>query len=204
MRRFGSVREWAIATGLLAAAFGASRMSSAYIAAAFPDRPTPRDLLFELLPYAAWPQYITDAAVILGVVLLITYLVRHHPSRLPEAVSMYAVMQLARAAMITFTPLAGPLGNGAYYGFVRVTQHGEVPSGHAATVLLLYLLVDRQEAPALSNVMLALAATEWAALLVSHGHYSIDIVAGLLLATALFRFWDNRAKPGRLRREAAR
>lgn len=200
MRRGALLRSWGIAGALLAASFALARLASGFIGTQFPDRPAPRDLLFELLPYATWPQYLTDVALITGAVLVIVHLARRDARRLPGAFALFGVIEIARAAIIMLTPLAGPLGNGAHYGLIHGTQNGEFPSGHVATVMLLYLLVDREQSPKLRGVLLGLVAVECIALLVSHGHYSIDIVGGLLLSAALHRMWTESAGLGWLKR----
>lgn len=189
--RYRRLRAWGTATVTLALAFLASRLASSFIATAFKDRPTPRDLLFEVLPYASWPQYVTDLAVLASATIIVVYLLRRRSDELPAAATLFGVVELVRAFIITLTPLAGPLGNGARYGLVRMTQNGEFPSGHAATVMLFCLLVDGEDAPVTRALMIGLVAVECGALLVSHGHYSIDIVGGLLLSAAMYRMWTQ-------------
>lgn len=142
----------------------------------------PPDLLFDTLPLIPWTQYLTDIALLAQLALLIWYVSRGRWSRLPEMIALFSIMQLFRAVIIVLTPLAGPLGNGAFYGLIRVTQNGQFPSGHAASVFLFYLFVVASEAPRLRKVMLAFVVVEYSSLLLSRGHYSIDIIGGLLLS----------------------
>lgn len=169
-----------------------SRVSSRLIGVWFPDRPLPRDLLFERLPYLPWTQYLTDIAVLVAIVLGLVYAFRGRTGELPKMVALFGIMELLRAFIILLTPLAGPLGNGAYYGLIHMVQNGEFPSGHAASVLLCLLLVDREQAPRLRAVLAALVVVEIASLLLSHGHYSIDIVGGLLLSYFVYHEFAPR------------
>lgn len=187
--RLVPVRRWVIALCLLLVSVVSARATSGYIGRAFPDRPAPADLAFRLLPHVQWVQYLTDVAVLTGAVLVLVHIARRDPAELPAAVTLFALMELARAFMTVLTPLAGPLGNGAHYGFVHVTQNGQIPSGHVGAAVLFYLLVDGRSSPRLRAVMLALAVAEAVALLLSRGHYSIDIVAGALLSYALYQSW---------------
>jgi membrane-associated phospholipid phosphatase len=171
-----------VSSSLVLAALIASRLASGFIAVRFPGRPMPPDLLFDTLPYVSWMQYVTDLALLTEVALLFAYVFRGHLRRLPEMLAMFGIMELLRAFIITLTPLAGPLGNGAFHGIVRATQNGEFPSGHAASALLFFLFVDPDEAPGLRRVMGVLATVVCLAMLLSHGHYSMDIVGGLLLS----------------------
>jgi len=186
-KRSDWIRSFAVALGLLAAAFFLARFTSAFIAAQFPDRPTPRDLLFEILPLVEWTQYLTDLALFAEVGLIFWYLSRGRWRLFPQMAAMFSIMHLLRAVITILTPLAGPLGNGAYYGLIHVTQNGEFPSGHVGGALILYLFVEASEEPRLKALMLTLAVVECVSLLLSRGHYSIDIVGGLMLAYIVHR-----------------
>jgi membrane-associated phospholipid phosphatase len=175
-------RALVVSFALLAACFAAARLTSVFIAERFPGRPMPPDLLFQLLPYVPWTQYLTDLALYVEALLLFWYLFRGRLRQFPQMAAMFSIMHLSRAAITTLTPLAGPLGNGAFYGLIHVTQNGEFPSGHVGGAVILYLFVNASDAPRLKWVMLALAIVECVSLLLSHGHYSIDIVGGILLA----------------------
>ena len=122
-------RAWAVSGGLLLTALIMSRAASAFIGSRFPDRPKPPDLLFDSLPLVPWTQYITDITLLVQLALLVWYLSRGRWHRLPEMIAMFSIMEILRAVFITFTPLAGPLGNGAHYGIIHATQNGEFPSG---------------------------------------------------------------------------
>ncbi len=182
VRQYAWARSLGFSLFLLATAFVAARVASAFIDARYPNRPLPPDLLFDALPRIPWTQYLTDIALLVQLGLLVWYLSRGRWHRLPEMIALFSIMELMRAAFIVLTPLAGPLGNGAFYGIIRVTQNGEFPSGHVASALLFFLFVDATEEPLLSKVMLALVFVECGSLLLSRGHYSIDIVGGLLLS----------------------
>ena len=175
-------RSLAVSGTLLLTALVLSRLASAFIASRFPGRPTPPDLLFDTLPLIPWTQYITDIVLIVQVVLLIGYVSRGRLRRLPEMIALFSIMEIFRAVIIVLTPLAGPLGNGAFYGIIHATQNGEFPSGHVASAFLFFLFIDPSDAPVLRKVMLALVIVECASLLLSRGHYSVDIVGGLLLS----------------------
>jgi len=187
------VRSLVVSGAFLLVALVASRASSSFIASRFPDRPLPPDLLFDTLPYVPWMQYVTDIALLTELALLIWYVARGHARKLPEMIALFGIMELLRAFIITLTPLAGPLGNGAFHGIVRATQNGEFPSGHAASALLFCLFVDASEAPRLRALMNVLVVVVCGAMLLSHGHYSIDIVGGLLLSYFVYHeYTDGR------------
>ncbi|MGV8083465.1 MAG: phosphatase PAP2 family protein [Coriobacteriia bacterium] len=171
-----------------------SYYSSAYIARAFPDRPTPRDFLFETLPYVDATQHMNDLALLSALILLFGYALLRAREELPHMLGIFGVMYLLRSVIMLLTPLASAHGNGAEYGVMSLldlflVQNGMFPSGHSAAALLCFLLVDPERAPRLRLLQLALAFVTWITLLLSHGHYSIDVVGGLLLAYFVWREW---------------
>ena len=176
------VRALVASVALLLVSGVAARATSALIDIWFPDRPTPPDLLFDLLPYVEWTQYLTDIALLVALALLVYHALTGRRQDIPMMVALFGIMELLRAFITVLTPLAGPLGNGAYYGLIHMTQNGEFPSGHAASVMLCYLLVDGKQSPRIKAAMVVLLVVECMSLLLSHGHYSIDIIGGLWLS----------------------
>jgi membrane-associated phospholipid phosphatase len=184
-----SARGLAISLSMLAVAAGASLGGSWFIAARYPHRPAPRDTLFELLPYSANARYLTAAALSVGLALFIRHAWVAVPDQLPKIISIFALMYLFRAVLICLTPLANAHGDGPF--LIPVVQHGMFPSGHSAASLLFVLLTDPRRAPGLRRLLLGLALIVWVTLVVAHGHYSIDVVGGLLLAYFCEREWSR-------------
>lgn len=164
-------------------------IGSALIQSRYPDRPSPPDLLFDLLPYASWTQFAVEAVYIASLLLLVVYLWRHHHiRRVPELMALYGLMDIGRALIMVLTPLGIPYEEAMHFnpsgGLMR--QWGEFPSGHMATMLLFYLAIDGEEAPGIKRTVLVMMLAEVVVLLTSHSHYSIDIVGGLLLGYFVF------------------
>jgi membrane-associated phospholipid phosphatase len=105
----------------------------------------------------------------------------------PEVIALFGLMEIGRALIMVLTPLAVPYDEATHFGLEGVRNWGEFPSGHAATFLLYYLIVDGDVSPRIKSALRWLLVGEIVALLVSHSHYSIDIVGGLLLA-----YWVHR------------
>lgn len=191
----GSQTHWVRALAVAAAVMLASGMlafwGSSLIYSRFPDRPRPRDLLFELLPH--WPswQIVVEVIYVAGAVLMGVYVFRHALRRIPEIIAIYGLMEIGRALTMVLTPLAPPYDAATHIGIEGVRNWGEFPSGHAATFLLYYLIVDERVAPGIKRVLLALLFAEVFALIVSHSHYSIDIVGGLLLGYFVYHQYQS-------------
>jgi membrane-associated phospholipid phosphatase len=176
------IRSLVGSVALLLTAGVAARASSALIDRWFADRPLPPDLLFDILPYAAWTQYLTDLALLGSLGLLVYYALDGRVREIPTMVALFGIMQMLRAVIGLLTPVAGPLGNGAFYGLIHAVQNVEFPSGHVASLMLCFLLVDRDQSPRIKAGMAVLLVVECISLILSHGHYSMDIIGGLLLS----------------------
>lgn len=174
-------RSWVgtVALGVLAA--GATLLANLLIVRGFPDAVRPDDLLFELLPYVRPARWLTVVALALGFVVFLTDLLRRDGAasrRLQEAATAFALMYLVRAGLTVLTPLAPAQGEEPF--IFSPQQYGMFPSGHVGAIVLLLVLTpaDRRRARRAQWLALALMV---AGLLLARGHYSIDIVGGLLL-----------------------
>ena len=154
----------------------------------FADAPRPDDLLFALLPYVGPARWLTVAALAAGIGVFLWARMRAAPSTLPAAATVVALMYLLRAGMIVLTPLAPAYGEG-FFVFPQ-EQFGTFPSGHTALLTVLALLVPDDQ-PLLRRFHWSMVALMIAGLLLARGHYSIDIVGGLLLAYFVATVWRH-------------
>jgi membrane-associated phospholipid phosphatase len=191
-------RRWAIVITLGVAAAAATEAASRLIALRFPDRPAAPDLLYGMLPHAPAASYVTLAAMTAMLVLFFAYALRTGPRRIPEYLAVLAVMYLLRAPMLVLTPLAAAR-DGSVLTFPFFVN-ALFPSGHTALALLLVLLTDAGLAPRLHAAQVVLLAVVIATMLFSRGHYSIDIVGGLLLGYFVSREWKDGRLFGPLKR----
>lgn len=173
---------------LLVIAAGLNFVASEFIQTTFPDRLPASDLLFTYLPYISWTQYISSFAAILSPLVLLIYVIVTKSKQLHWIILSFATVYAIRAFLIILTPLGGPNGNMAKYGITSIMQHGEFPSGHTALVILAVMLVANNTKidKVFKTILTILAVAEIVALILSHGHYSIDIVGGYLIAYLTF------------------
>lgn len=157
----------------------ATWLANALIVSRFPDAVRPDDLLFELLPYVGPARWLTVVALFAGIGAFLWVTIRPAPSTLPVVGAAVALLYLLRAMMMVLTPLAPAQGDG-YFVFPQV-QYGMFPSGHTALLTLLALLVPAEQRRH-RRFQWSMVAVMIAGLLLAHGHYSIDVVGGLLLA----------------------
>jgi len=193
-----SPRALVVSLLLLLASGVASLAGNRLIITQFPDRPRPRDALFELLPYVSDARYLTAFALAAAFALFAVYAIRRVPAEIPRFVAVFAIMYLLRAAIMVLTPLASAHGEGPFV--FTLAQYGMFPSGHTAAAVLLVLYTDRALAPRLKVVLATLAVTVTVGFLLSHGHYSIDLVGGFLLAYFVEREWAGGSLFGPVKR----
>jgi membrane-associated phospholipid phosphatase len=93
------------------------------------------------------------------------------------------------------TPLGSQAGSHAGVDLpgkvMHFTQNGEFPSGHMATVFLCMLLVNRVESPRTKAALVVLVLVEIVTLLMSHQHFSIDVVGGPMLSYVIYHEYVN-------------
>ncbi|MFB9732671.1 phosphatase PAP2-related protein [Ornithinimicrobium kibberense] len=180
---------WTLALTLGLLALTATLLGNQLIVTRFADAVRPDDLLFELLPYVRPARWLTLATLVVGFGAFLGDLVRSgRTALLPAVGAVFAVMYLLRAGIMVLTPLAPAQGEGPF--LFSPQQYGMFPSGHVAALTLLAMLTpaDRPRLRTLQRVLVALMA---AALVLAHGHYSIDVVGGLLLAFFVVRAWGS-------------
>jgi membrane-associated phospholipid phosphatase len=178
-----------VAFGLLAASGITSAAGNALIYVGFPDRPAPEDLILRAVGPYVWAQYITEVAIISSLAVLALYIFNHARAELAEMTTIFAVMYLIRSVIMVLTPLANSYQGPGSFGFIPLDQLGMLPSGHVAAALFCIYLIDARRAPHMKHLAIALFLIQIAALLLSHGHYSIDIVGGALLGYFVFHEW---------------
>lgn len=160
----------------------ANFVSGALIEKFYPDRTTINDFLFDRLPLIEWTQYLTDIFVLISAVLVLVYFAKYQLKYLPHLLLVFGVFYLFRSVMILMNPFGGFYGNDATYGITTIKQCGAFPSGHTGFAVISYLMVDKLKSKSIHVALWFLAAGEIIALLLSRGHYCVDIAGGLLLS----------------------
>jgi membrane-associated phospholipid phosphatase len=163
-------------------------INGAQIQRLFPGRLPIPDTLFQFLPYWRWTQILTDLANIFSCLLLALYLFPNRWHKLPQVLAVLGLGYTIRSITILLNPFGGPLGNVVHYGLTNIHQYGQFPSGHVFLVTAIYYLIDRRQLPRYKQLALLSVFVELISLLLSRGHYSIDIIGGLLLGYFSFHF----------------
>lgn len=156
--------------------------SSEFIQRHFPGRLPVIDTIFNIAPEVMWTQYLTDISVIASVVILLYFTIKNDLEHLPYYIFVFALAYAFRGVIIVFNPMGVIYGNIHHYGISNIIQHGMFPSGHVLLVFVAYYLSDKIVSKNGRILLILCCFVEVISLILSRGHYSIDIVGGFLLA----------------------
>ncbi len=160
----------------------ANRVVSHLIGVLYPDRPMVPDILFDSLPLWMWTQYLSDPLLILSFIVFMYSLRKRMTMSFFNLILLsVAHIHYMRAAFIGLTPLGRYPDNFTNYGIFDVPQNGMFSSGHTAAALLLFLLVPQEEKN-VRKMLFIFFLLQVLVLLLSRGHYSIDIAGGCMVA----------------------
>ncbi len=151
----------------------------------YPDRPIVPDLLFTVFPDIPVLAFVSDPIMIAAIVLLFRYLFGHDRVHLPYYFFTVGILYVFRGLLMVLTPLGRPTGNMDSYGVsvvVNLKQHGMFPSGHTMLAMAIYYLIDGKGHPGFKRAAGLLALAEMVTLILSRGHYSIDVAGGVMLS----------------------
>ena len=143
------------------------------------------DLILDNLPVIDL-SLVYDIVCLIPIFLVFVYVAhRKEYNRVPFILLMVGIFYLVRGVFIVLTPFGNPpLFGGSdplFNGFSKY-ELGVYPSGHTGNVFMLFMLVNDSIYKKIILVCLVIVII---ALLLSHGHYSIDIFSGIFFAYAI-------------------
>ena len=143
------------------------------------------DLILDNLPVIDL-SLVYDIVCLIPILLLFVYVVhKKEYNRVPFMLLMIGIFYLVRGVFIVLTPFGNPpLFEGSdplFNGFSKY-ELGVYPSGHAGNVFMLFLLVNDS---LYKKIIMTCLIIVIIALLLSHGHYSIDIFSGIFFSYAI-------------------
>jgi len=166
-----------------------TNIGSNYIKKTFVEPPIVRDLLWEKLPYISWFIIISEIIIAFSVIYLIYWSIKKDKDYIPYVFIMWFSFQIIRAIMIIFTPLGFPQ---MYDGIVPIGKEstfafGNYPSGHLIYPFLLFLVTRKK-------LFILLSFLGGLTLLISHGHYTVDLIGTVFIGFALYSFFKKYVK----------
>ncbi|MBN1374188.1 hypothetical protein JW962_02530 [Candidatus Dojkabacteria bacterium] len=178
------ITQYLVATAVLLFGIVSAKISSDLIQTFYPNRPILPDLLFDIFGYIQWTEWLTDVFWISSLLCFLFYL-QKNKSKFSYYVFLFGAIYLIRSFMVILSPPARPTGNGDLYSigvWLNYHQHGMIPSGHMASITLMWMLIDKKSDKRLKSISFFALIGEFFTLIWSQGHYSIDIATGILLA----------------------
>lgn len=149
--------------------------------------PSLNDFLLQHLPYLNVP-WAYDMFGILSVILVLSFFY-WHPEDIAFFMVIMGIFEIIRGLFLFLTPLGDPAGDsvGLINGVLGVQAGGYFPSGHTGGAFMIFLITKGWWKFVAFMCFLGVIIF----LLIAHGHYSIDILAGILFAYAIYAFGNN-------------
>lgn len=155
--------------------------------------PNLSDLILDNLPYYDI-SLIYDIFYLSSIAVVLIYWVHKKDyKRIPFFLIICGIFFIFRGVFIVLTPFGNPAmfkGSNMFKGFSQF-ELGVYPSGHVGSLFLFLLMVkDRWYKWILFFCLIIVIIS----LFLSRGHYSIDILAGILFAYAISAFGEKHLK----------
>jgi hypothetical protein len=163
-------------------------LTSSFIQKKFHEPPVVRDLLWEILPNIK-VIWLSEIFLIASLIFVFIWALKKDKNYIPYTILLISLFQIIRAGLIVLTPLGFP---DPYNGLIPVGEDtvfafGAFPSGHLSYPILTYLITK-------SNLMLLFSFIVGTILIISHSHYSIDIVGTIFITFALYAYFERKIK----------
>jgi len=190
MRLGGLFKNKSFYLGLLILISGISltAITSNYVVNNY-NPPVLKDFIMDSILYfkIAW---VYDILAILSIILIAIYAVTKKPQELPYFLVLYGTLYLLRGIFILITPLGNPGINNNPLFVGPTFLAGLYFSGHTAETFLGFLISKGKYKILFITLLVSIIFS----LLLARGHYSIDILSGLIFAYAIFCFGEKYLK----------
>ena len=156
--------------------------------------PVLSDLILDKLPY--WDiDYLYDIFMLVSAFVFIIYVIQKRMyHKIPYFLLLGGLFQLTRGVFIVLTPFGNPElfdgTQGPFNGFAKY-ELGVFPSGHTGFAYMYFLLAESKYYRMILFLCIFVIIS---ALFLSRGHYSIDVLSGILFAYAIKAFGDKYLK----------
>ncbi len=134
--------------------------------------------------------WVYDILAVLVTILLATYIFTSRLKETPYFLVLFGFLYFLRAIFIILTPLGNPGANNDPLFTGPTFLAGLYFSGHTAEAFLAFLLAKGKP----KIIFLVLLFSIIFLLLIARGHYSIDILSGLIFAYAIYMFGEKHLK----------
>ncbi len=159
----------------------------------YPNLPIIRDFLFEHTPFINI-LFIADFVVTLAVISFFVFIIKKNKwKELPFYATIIGIYYLIRSALIYLTPLANPYTGSNILPEI-FPSGGMFPSGHTGLIFLLFLFTLKNKAKGWNIYFIVLLILEIVSMILSRGHYTIDLIGALFIAYTLWKVGEEHFK----------
>ncbi len=169
--------------------------STQFIYRYFPNRFVNPDLLFIIDNPPVYLEYISETFFILCGLIFFIYLIKYGFNKLHVYLNTISITYVVRGLFTMLTPMMRPTGvELPSHGFLRdyFVQAGMFPSGHIALIALIYFFIDIKKDKFIKYLYLISFILSTITMVISKGHYSIDVVGGILIAYVVYNEISKR------------
>lgn len=177
------IKNILIGTAFTIVGGSATLFSNYLISIYFPVRPIADDVMFKLFPHVPALSVIADGIITFTLISTIFVFTKLKSERIAQVGMAIGTMFFIRSILNFVTPLGDPSGDVVRYGFLeRFPLLGMFPSGHMASMNFEFWLLtlwgySKKWRYSLVLLMIAESIALWS----TRGHYTIDIIGGIVL-----------------------
>ena len=187
-----NIKKLTLGSIFLIASLAIAYISVLYLYKIYPNLPTQPDFLFEHLPYLN-VLFIADLVILIAIVSFIIFIIKKKKFKeIPFYATVVGIYYLTRSALIYATPMSNPYLGSSW--FKIFPSGGMFPSGHIGLTFILFLFTLNNKSKNWNIYFIVLIIFEIASMLLSRGHYTIDIVGAIFIAYCIWKICDNYLK----------
>lgn len=158
----------------------------------YPNLAISTDVLFNILPFVNLSIF-SDILSILGPLIFIIFVFSKKTTikKIPYYATVIGIFYLIRSFFIYITPLANPFPL-EKWGLGVFPVGGMFPSGHTGILFLMFLLIkEEKNSRYWAFILLLFAILEGVFMILSRGHYSLDVLGAVFVVYAIHTFSKN-------------
>lgn len=157
---------------------------------AYPNLQVATDFLFLHLPFINILWLADLILLVASTSFLIFMFSKKKEKNFPFYATVIGIFNLIRAGFIYLTPLGNPHPTSGL-GIPFLPSGGMFPSGHVGAIFLFFLFALESKSKYWSIYFMILLVIEIGSMLLSRGHYTIDMIGAMFIAFAIWKVVDE-------------
>jgi hypothetical protein len=190
----GNLKKLILAFIFFIVAYGIELYLASNVNKFYPNLTISPDFILNHTPYLN-VLWLADAIVLLSI---ISFLIFMFSEKKGKEVPFYAVMlgiyALLRGLLSYITPLANPAPNPGGLNFALMPSGAMFPSGHVGTIFLFFLFALNNKSKKWEVYFFILLILDIISLILSRGHYTIDIIGALFICYGIWKVGEEHFK----------